>query len=574
MKPKNNRIYLLTLLVIAVFFTSPMKAQVNIGSQDDPRSFSILELTTMNKLGGLRMPQLNNKERDAVQTEFNANSETAEAAKGLVIYNTDTDCMEFWNGKEWIGLCSDALPPPPPTVVPEENPTLTENGNIRITTYINMMYDFQHQTLTAYLTTGAATAYQWQMSKDGATWYDISGAKSADYVVPADFMYKLGDLGLDKDNTNISSPGNNSLEIRFRCQITNSGATANTTSANILSMLFIRTNTAGYGIDPTTGVRYLTIKRGVGGDPYGGTIKIALLNLGQSGTGAWINGVHKPDNGELNDAGDLGDMYQWGRVADGQEHVVWSKNTSVATNNTAYMQNIITPLGSGSGFTSDIIAKDADQQSYTTSPTVGQIQEGTYGYGKFITTPSTYPDYNDWGEGGTASNSRWGNGTYYERTTVPANLSGWTTPANNPCPGNWYIPSWFDFGDIYRSKGNTTPLTMNATPFTSNANNSNDWTFRAISSPTNSTGGAIITNPSTGEQVFVPITGYRDFSNGTIATVNGNMTSSYCWSSTTYAPEGGFMSAVNLYAANNPMDNLYLGSGRYPYGVSVRCIAE
>jgi len=558
MKSKNNRIHLLTLWVIAVFFTSPLKAQVNIGSDSIPRSFSILELTTMNKQGGLRMPQLNNKERDAVQTEFNANPETAEAAKGLVIYNTDTDCVEFWNGKEWIGLCSDALPPPPPTVVPEENPTSTINNNIRITAYVNAMYDFQHQTLTAWLTTGTATAYQWQMSKDGATWYDISGAKSANYVVPADFMYSLGDLGLDKNNTNISSPGNNSIEVRFRCQATNGSVTANTAAANILSMLFIRTNTQGYGIDPTTGVRYLTIKRGVGGDPYGGTIKIALLNLGASGTGAWLNGVHKPDDGELNDAGDLGDFYQWGRVADGHEHAVWSKITNIAANISGYMQNKVFPYGSGSGFTSDTITKNTDLQSYTTSPTVGQIQEGTYGYGKYIISSTIW---------GTGNFSLWGNGSD-TRTGVPANLSGWTTPANNPCPGNWYVPSIFDFGDIYRSKGNTTPL--NNQPYTSDDDNSNDWSWRPFSNPNVISGGVIITTPGTGEQVFLPAIGNRNSMANNVGALS-SIIYGYYWSSTvnvataTMAYHLSFSTSISMTATN---------SAGTTFARSVRCVAQ
>jgi len=111
MKQKKSQIYLLPLLVIIVFFTLPLKAQVNIGSLDKPHPFSILELTTTEKNhGGLRMPQLDNDERATVQAKFNETTATAEAAKGLIIYNTETGCLEFWNGKEWISLCSDVLP--------------------------------------------------------------------------------------------------------------------------------------------------------------------------------------------------------------------------------------------------------------------------------------------------------------------------------------------------------------------------------------------------------------------------------------------------------------------------------
>ena len=123
--------YQLSILLTVFFFALPLKAQVNIGSNTSPHPFSILELTTTeNNHGGLRLPQLNNVERDTVQTKFNETATTAEAAKGLVIYNTDTDCLEFWNGKEWISLCSDALPPQPTLEVDPTSMTFDGNGNI------------------------------------------------------------------------------------------------------------------------------------------------------------------------------------------------------------------------------------------------------------------------------------------------------------------------------------------------------------------------------------------------------------------------------------------------------------
>ena len=575
MRQKKNKIHLLTLWVVTLFFALPLKAQVNIGSQDNPHSFSILELTTKQKDGGLRMPQLNDEEQAAVEARFNENPETAEAAKGLVIYNTDADCMEFWNGKKWIGLCSDALPPPPPIVVPETNPTSNTNGNILITTYANAMYDFQFQQLTAYLalgTSGTVTAYQWQMSTDSATWYDIVDATSKNYVVPVDFMYSLGSLGLDKNNTATSAnAGNGSIEIQFRCQMTIGGVTANTDISNILSMLFIRTNTSGYGIDPTTGVRYLTINRGVGGTPKGGAIKIALLNLGASGTGSYINGVPQNiENGELNDAGDLGDFYQWGRVADGHEHIVWSKDVGVYLN-----RNKGTPYGSGSGFTSDSITRNYDLQAYTSSPTFGQIQEGTYGYGKFIKNGGG----SDWGGATLATWPRWGNESN-TRAGVPANLSGWTHPANNPCPGNWYVPSQYDFADIYRSKGINPPAYYSEAalpptpPYTSTADNSNDFTFRSYSCK--SVGGVIITNPDTGERVFLPAVGYRLDNNATISVEGGtSFVGVNYWTSTAYIPpSNSYDGAPRISATSTSMGSTLTGGMWTANGYSVRCVAQ
>jgi len=133
MKYKNNPIYLLILMVIPLFSTLSLKAQVNIGSLDNPQSFSILELTAKQKDGGLRLPQLTTGERDDVAKQWTAldpESEIAKAAQGLVIYNKTTDCLEFWNGKEWISLCSDILPPPPTLEVTPEDMTFNANRAI------------------------------------------------------------------------------------------------------------------------------------------------------------------------------------------------------------------------------------------------------------------------------------------------------------------------------------------------------------------------------------------------------------------------------------------------------------
>jgi len=72
----------------------PLKAQVNIGSIDLPHPFSILELTTITKEGELRLPQLKTSEREALSSKLTGNDD----AKGLVVYDTDLNCLEFWNG--------------------------------------------------------------------------------------------------------------------------------------------------------------------------------------------------------------------------------------------------------------------------------------------------------------------------------------------------------------------------------------------------------------------------------------------------------------------------------------------
>lgn len=103
---KKNFSMLPIILLGTMFFISPLKAQVAIGENKDPEAFSLLEL--ISETGGLRLPQLTTGERNNLKLEALdpiANKEEWDAAKGLVIFNTDTRCLEFWNSTQWVSLC-------------------------------------------------------------------------------------------------------------------------------------------------------------------------------------------------------------------------------------------------------------------------------------------------------------------------------------------------------------------------------------------------------------------------------------------------------------------------------------
>ena len=121
MKNKNSHINLLTLLVISLFFALPLSAQVTIGNDTLPHPFSILELTTSILKGGLRLSQLTTDEISKLNTTG------IDAAQGLVVYNTDDNCLEFWNGFKWISLCDNVLPT---LEVDPASMTFNSNGNI------------------------------------------------------------------------------------------------------------------------------------------------------------------------------------------------------------------------------------------------------------------------------------------------------------------------------------------------------------------------------------------------------------------------------------------------------------
>ena len=99
---------LLTYFVsLCIFFTGvvDLNAQVSIGGNSNqpkiPESFSILELisapTTV--VGGLRLPQLTEADKTSIEPQLIAK---AAEAKGLFIYNSTENCIEYWNGSKWV----------------------------------------------------------------------------------------------------------------------------------------------------------------------------------------------------------------------------------------------------------------------------------------------------------------------------------------------------------------------------------------------------------------------------------------------------------------------------------------
>ncbi|MDR3327823.1 MAG: hypothetical protein LBT04_06850, partial [Prevotellaceae bacterium] len=87
---KTTKLLLFPLL-FAAMATMPKSAmsQVTIGADEPPQSFSVLELISNSK--GLRLPQLTTLQRKALSDTHG----TEEAIKGLTIYNTIKNCVEY-----------------------------------------------------------------------------------------------------------------------------------------------------------------------------------------------------------------------------------------------------------------------------------------------------------------------------------------------------------------------------------------------------------------------------------------------------------------------------------------------
>jgi uncharacterized protein (TIGR02145 family) len=101
------------LILIALLFSVTIEAQMTIGGKKAPEPYSVLELTN---IGGLRLPQMTTTQRNALgATALDAKSH------GLVIYNTTTTCIEYWDSVRWVSLCDGTsqtvLSPAPCTTV-------------------------------------------------------------------------------------------------------------------------------------------------------------------------------------------------------------------------------------------------------------------------------------------------------------------------------------------------------------------------------------------------------------------------------------------------------------------------
>ena len=91
------------ILLPFLFGIGMLKGQVTIGADVAPQAHSVLELMAQYKtgeFGGLRLPQLSTVERNAI---LGLNQPSSH---GLMIYNTDIHCVEYWNRLKWVSLCT------------------------------------------------------------------------------------------------------------------------------------------------------------------------------------------------------------------------------------------------------------------------------------------------------------------------------------------------------------------------------------------------------------------------------------------------------------------------------------
>jgi hypothetical protein len=99
---KMKKIVYLGLMLFLIGSTANIKAQVNIGSMDDPHSGAVLDLSHVpEKDKGLLLPKV---ELEAYNKFSLAADNTKESGKGMVVYNTNASMgigVYVWDGKQW-----------------------------------------------------------------------------------------------------------------------------------------------------------------------------------------------------------------------------------------------------------------------------------------------------------------------------------------------------------------------------------------------------------------------------------------------------------------------------------------
>jgi hypothetical protein len=95
---------IIVVLSSAFIGVGTMNAQVGIGT-NTPDASAIIELQSTEK--GFLPPRLSTAQRDAMSSH----------AEGLVIYNLDNKCLEFFDGANWLSVCDGSIVTSPPAVV-------------------------------------------------------------------------------------------------------------------------------------------------------------------------------------------------------------------------------------------------------------------------------------------------------------------------------------------------------------------------------------------------------------------------------------------------------------------------
>ena len=364
---KNWRLFLL----IAIVSLSSAYSQVGIGTTN-PDASAVLDISSTEL--GVLPPRLTTAERDEINTP----------AEGLFIFNTDLNCLQFWNGIGWFDTCQQGLTsvgeltdcPTIPLHLPADQTKVQDvlnastnktwmDRNLGAYTEARSSTDcwaygslYQwgraadgHESRTSSITSTNATTvvpnagnswdglfitegsapFDWLSSEDNTLWQGLNATNNpcpAGYRVPTEAEWNTERLSWTDNNAAgaIASP----LKLpvaggrgRSTGGLGNVGSIGNYWSSTVSG-----SNAQGVLITSTvTGV-------GAGNRANGFSvrcIKGEATVLGANGV-EWLDrnlGATQVATSST-DADSYGDLYQWGRAADGHE-----KRNSTATAGTS-----------------------------------------------------------------------------------------------------------------------------------------------------------------------------------------------------------------------------------------------
>jgi len=507
-------------IILLLFFALPVKAQVTIGTQKAPHSYSVLELAS--EKGGLRLPMLNTSERDAL----NLTSDSTEA-NGLFIYNTDMDCVEFWSNNTWTDLCSaGALP-----VDKVMNPIVLANlpygsgvisgrtlFDIDVTSNVtpscgtvedraankadfltNSTFDYVYTTALTQTVQNVRYVIQ---DPEGVLQpsqpQPLSGTLVPDILGPGESTPTL----TLKFKTNLHLPDSQPLIIgRDRSSaakvIINIVYNNGTTDAKVAETLYIQ--------DCSCGAYVKTVG--------GGSLTFMCYNLGAADTVKSMSPAQQA--AYINPVEEYGDLYQWGRSKDGHQ---MRNSANYPTNNT------ISEAGAVSG-------SDLDGN--------GQVAFTSAAYRKFIKTNDA-TTFNDW--------------------RIPQVDTLWYNngkkTVNDPCPTGWRVPTVAEFQSIVN--GNDDQVTVNGNY---NSVSGNRWQILSYSFVP----GYLVTplSSSSSPTLFFPFSGSRGSGSGAMSSVG---TMGYYWSSS--------VTDMNAYSFFLTSGGISVSDYRRALGFSVRCVED
>jgi uncharacterized protein (TIGR02145 family) len=280
---------LLCAAFIAASFTSI--AQVGVGTVT-PDASAALDITTTT--AGLLPPRMTTAERDVINNGV--------WAEGLTIYNTDTKCLELYNGTDWISVCDGSVvttPPPPNSNLTVASPTYQGTSVIDAT---GIGYNGEAvpsaSTITVQLTNTVASSQNYGLSATDA----VSG-----------LVYSAsGTIAASASNIAVILTPNAVVMPALESGVLTMPLTGASNTINLVPRIDIKSIPAS--ATTVTDVDY-------GGQTWMdrnlGARRVATVDAPNGFTG-------------INDVFSYGNYYQWGRPADGHEITVWNGTSRTA----------------------------------------------------------------------------------------------------------------------------------------------------------------------------------------------------------------------------------------------------